>query len=199
MPLLHENRFYTRLPPSPANQVHDVSYSPLPSPPPKGIFRYVVRDEIDTFLKPLYARQWSIRGHSKKTTFDGLFLGKTFKFSGYDATMNFLNEVAQIVRKENHHPEITFDYNSVKFATQTHHVARLKVREFDGKICRSPKPPPGITPSDVRLAIFVENLFTEVYLVDGKGRAAIQPDPGEMPGTLEEFRNLGQINLNDSI
>lgn len=41
--------------------------SPLPSPPPKGIFRYVVQDEMDKFLKPLYARQWGIRGHRKGT------------------------------------------------------------------------------------------------------------------------------------
>lgn len=82
----------------------------------------------------------------------------------------------------------------MKFSTQTHHVARLKVSGIDGKIHRSPKPPPGITPSDVRLAILIENLFTDIYLVSGKGRMAIQSDPGETPETLKEFKNLQQIS-----
>lgn len=82
----------------------------------------------------------------------------------------------------------------MKFTTQTHHVARLQVPDNNGIIRRSPQRTPGITPSDVRLAILVENLFTDVYLVDGKGRVAVQLNPGGTPGTSEEFKNLNQIS-----
>jgi hypothetical protein len=57
----------------------------------------------------------------------------------------------------------------------------------DGK---TPRLPPGITPKDVRLAIRIEKLFSEVYLPDGRGRNTGEKQPGQAPETLAMLKAL---------
>lgn len=47
-------------------------------------------------------------------------LTRQFKFSDYDETLDFVNKVAKIAEKQNHHPDITFGYNSVKISITDH-------------------------------------------------------------------------------
>lgn len=47
-------------------------------------------------------------------------LTRQFKFSDYDETLDFVNKVAKIAEKQNHHPDITFGYNTVKVSITDH-------------------------------------------------------------------------------
>jgi len=47
-------------------------------------------------------------------------LTRKFKFSDYKETLDFVNKVAKIAEKQNHHPDITFGYNTVKVSITDH-------------------------------------------------------------------------------
>jgi 4a-hydroxytetrahydrobiopterin dehydratase len=47
-------------------------------------------------------------------------LTRQYKFSDYKETLDFVNKVAKIAEKQNHHPDITFGYNSVKVSITDH-------------------------------------------------------------------------------
>jgi 4a-hydroxytetrahydrobiopterin dehydratase len=47
-------------------------------------------------------------------------LTRQFKFSDYKETLDFVNKVAKIAEKQNHHPDITFGYNSAKVSITDH-------------------------------------------------------------------------------
>lgn len=50
-----------------------------------------------------------------------------------------------------------------------------------------PKKPPGVTPMDVRLAIFVEGIYTAKYAGEGDVEGERE---GAMPGSPAEFEKL---------
>lgn len=45
---------------------------------------------------------------------------KTFEFENFDQAMVFVNQVADLARKADHHPEIEINYNKVKLELSTH-------------------------------------------------------------------------------
>lgn len=47
-------------------------------------------------------------------------ISRKFKFKNYKQTLLFINAVAAIAEKENHHPEITFGYNNCSINYSTH-------------------------------------------------------------------------------
>ena len=47
-------------------------------------------------------------------------LTRQFKFSDYKETLDFVNKVAKIAEKQNHHPDITFGYNTAKVSITDH-------------------------------------------------------------------------------
>lgn len=59
--------------------------------------------------------RWALRS-------DGKALCAEFRFKNYYQTMAFLNAVAFIANRENHHPDICFGYNRVQMTWQTHAV-----------------------------------------------------------------------------
>jgi 4a-hydroxytetrahydrobiopterin dehydratase len=52
---------------------------------------------------------------------DGGAIQKTFRFADYHRTMAFVNAVAWIAHREDHHPDIAFGYDrcTVRFATHS--------------------------------------------------------------------------------
>jgi Pterin 4 alpha carbinolamine dehydratase len=95
-----------------------------------------------------------------------------------------------------HHPEIAFNYRTVKIQTQTHRIVNpsVLVPDADGKIVRTP---PGITLNDARLAIRIEKLFTDVYLPSGRGRPTGEStNVLKTPETLEEMKILADRQKN---
>jgi len=47
-------------------------------------------------------------------------LVKDYKFENFDEAMNFVNQVAKIAEKQNHHPDIKINYNRVNLSITDH-------------------------------------------------------------------------------
>jgi len=61
-------------------------------------------------------------------------ISKTFKFKNYNQTQLFVNAAASIAKKENHHPEIKFGYNTCTIYYSTHSAGGLTLFDL---ICAS--------------------------------------------------------------
>ncbi len=88
----------------------------------EGIGSALDRAQIQTLMSQLNER-WAPRD-------DGKALVATFNFKNYYQTMAFLNAVAFIANRENHHPDISFGYNSVEMTWQTHAVGGVTHNDF---------------------------------------------------------------------
>jgi 4a-hydroxytetrahydrobiopterin dehydratase len=61
---------------------------------------------------------------------EGVQITKTFAFKNYYETVSFVNAVAWIAHREDHHPDITFGYKSCKVVYTTHAVKGLTENDF---------------------------------------------------------------------
>jgi 4a-hydroxytetrahydrobiopterin dehydratase len=61
--------------------------------------------------------------------FDGL-INKTYTFKDYYQTMAFVNAIAWMAHRENHHPELTVAYNNCKVEYTTHALHGLSQNDF---------------------------------------------------------------------
>ncbi len=57
-------------------------------------------------------------------------LQKEFIFASYAATLLFVNTVAGLAERENHHPELAVGYGRVQVSYSTHDVAGLSRNDF---------------------------------------------------------------------
>lgn len=57
-------------------------------------------------------------------------LAKSFRFSNFVKTMEFVNKVAAIAEEEGHHPDLTVSYGSVTVELMTHAVGGLSENDF---------------------------------------------------------------------
>ena len=57
-------------------------------------------------------------------------LHKLFSFANFDATMTFVNAVADIARSQNHHPELTVSYARCGVTLSTHDAGGLTRNDF---------------------------------------------------------------------
>ncbi|MGB1556535.1 MAG: 4a-hydroxytetrahydrobiopterin dehydratase [Oceanococcaceae bacterium] len=80
----------------------------------EGIGAALEEGQIRTLMSQVHER-WRLRA-------DGKALEAEFSFKNYYQTMAFLNAVAFMANRENHHPDIRFGYNSVQMEWQTHAV-----------------------------------------------------------------------------
>ena len=71
--------------------------------------RLLTDDEIKTRLKELNG--WK---------HEGKFITRTFEFSHFMDAIAFVNEVAEVAEREEHHPDINVRYTTVKLSVQTH-------------------------------------------------------------------------------
>ena len=55
---------------------------------------------------------------------------KTFQFGDYHHTLAFVNAVAWIAHREDHHPDIAFGYNRCKVRFNTHSVDGISLNDF---------------------------------------------------------------------
>ncbi len=63
-------------------------------------------------------------------TLDGERLEKTFVFRNHYAAMAFVNAVAWVSHRENHHPELTVGYKDVRVRYWTHAIGGLSENDF---------------------------------------------------------------------
>ena len=61
--------------------------------------------------------------------FDHL-IGKTYHFKDYYQTMAFVNAIAWMAHREDHHPELSVTYNSCQVEYTTHAIHGLSENDF---------------------------------------------------------------------
>ena len=66
--------------------------------------------------------QWTLRG-------DGLAIEREFKFKNFSEAWGFMNRVALIAEKHDHHPEWSNVYNRVAITLTTHDAGGLSARD----------------------------------------------------------------------
>ena len=69
---------------------------------------------------------WLLDGDGKD-----LAIQKTFHFTHYLETMSFVNAVAFIAERYDHHPELLVKYSSCRVRFNTHDVSGISVTDFD--------------------------------------------------------------------
>ena len=57
-------------------------------------------------------------------------LEKHWKFANFHETMAFVNAVAWIAHREDHHPDVSFGYNRCTLRFNTHDVDGISVSDF---------------------------------------------------------------------
>ena len=63
-------------------------------------------------------------------SFNAGAIEKAFRFADYHRTMAFVNAVAWIAHREDHHPDIAFGYNRCSLRFNTHSVGGISINDF---------------------------------------------------------------------
>ncbi len=77
------------------------------------------QNEVNTLIKQL--DDWIQYDH---------LIGKTFEFKNYYQTMAFVNAIAWLSHREDHHPDLTVSYNKCHVEYTTHAVNGLSENDF---------------------------------------------------------------------
>ena len=62
---------------------------------------------------------------------EGDEIQKWFEFDDFSSAIKFVNDVAKLADRYDHHPDIDIRYNRVKLALATHSEGGLTPRDFD--------------------------------------------------------------------
>jgi 4a-hydroxytetrahydrobiopterin dehydratase len=62
---------------------------------------------------------------------DGDAIRRTWRFADFKAAMIFVNGVAALAEKANHHPDIAVHYSEVTLRLWSHDAGGLSARDFD--------------------------------------------------------------------
>jgi 4a-hydroxytetrahydrobiopterin dehydratase len=77
------------------------------------------RARIDALLKEVPG--WS---------YDGKVIAKAYSFGNYYETVAFVNAVAWIVHREDHHPDMSVSYNRCRVEFSTHSIGGISENDF---------------------------------------------------------------------
>ena len=61
---------------------------------------------------------------------DGKEIRRDFKFKGFYRTMAFVNALAWVAHREDHHPDLEVGYNRVRVRFSTHAIGGLSENDF---------------------------------------------------------------------
>jgi 4a-hydroxytetrahydrobiopterin dehydratase len=61
---------------------------------------------------------------------DGRKIAKTYEFSNFHETMEFVNALAWVVHKQDHHPDLEVSYKRCRVVFWTHTVGGLSENDF---------------------------------------------------------------------
>jgi len=78
--------------------------------------------EIKSHLKEI-SPEWQLAEDNKS-------ISRTFKLKNYYDTMAFVNVVAMVAHRQDHHPEMTVTYNTCRVEFSTHSVDGLSLNDF---------------------------------------------------------------------
>ncbi len=62
---------------------------------------------------------------------EGIEIQKVFEFDDFPSAVKFVNDVAKLAERYDHHPDIDIRYNKVKLSMTTHSEEGLTGRDFD--------------------------------------------------------------------
>lgn len=79
----------------------------------------LTQDQIDALMKQLTGWQQT-----------GTAISKAFNFKNYYLTIAFVNAVAWVSHREDHHPDLTVEYNKCTVAYTTHAIKGLSENDF---------------------------------------------------------------------
>jgi len=88
--------------------------------------RRLAINEVDDLMKQVHA-DWSLEG-------DGLGMQRSFRFGNYYETIAFVNALAWVAHRQDHHPDLEVGYNRCVVRYSTHSVGGLSENDF---ICAS--------------------------------------------------------------
>ena len=63
-------------------------------------------------------------------TLDGVVLKKVYRFNNYYETLAFVNALAYMVHREDHHPDLYVGYNRCEVRYSTHSVNGISENDF---------------------------------------------------------------------
>ncbi|MEO8673226.1 MAG: 4a-hydroxytetrahydrobiopterin dehydratase [Tahibacter sp.] len=89
--------------------------------PRKGPGDAVTDGDANTLLKQL--PEWKLGD-------DGKDLRREFKFPDFHHTIGFVNAVAWMANREDHHPDLEVGYNYCRMRWSTHDVGGLSLNDF---------------------------------------------------------------------
>ncbi len=77
------------------------------------------RQDVVLFLREI--PEWSLGEQT---------IGRQFLFKDFRTAMNFVNSVALIANKQDHHPDVFISYNKVQVTLSTHKIGGLTLNDF---------------------------------------------------------------------
>ncbi len=63
-------------------------------------------------------------------TFDGQVLLRTFDRGNFNGSIAFINAIAEIANRLDHHPDLALAWNEVTVKTSSHDVGGISARDF---------------------------------------------------------------------
>ncbi len=60
----------------------------------------------------------------------GTEIKRQFRFKDFRQSMEFVNDVAALANKQDHHPDIFISYNKVQLTLSTHKIGGLSMNDF---------------------------------------------------------------------
>ena len=63
-------------------------------------------------------------------TFDGLAIVRTFDRVDFNGSIAFINAIAAVANRLDHHPDLALAWNDVTVRTWSHDVAAISARDF---------------------------------------------------------------------
>lgn len=94
--------------------------------PCEGIGSPLSPEQVNA-LRPQLHAEWDVSD-------DSTTIHRAFSFENFHETMAFMNAIAWIAHRENHHPDITLGYNYCRVTFMTHALNGLSHNDF---ICAS--------------------------------------------------------------
>jgi len=90
--------------------------------PCEGGVAPLTREQSSELMKQLHS-DWQLSD-------DGKSIKRPFKFKNFYHTMSFVNAVAHVSNKEDHHPDMEVGYNYCNIRYNTHAIGGLSENDF---------------------------------------------------------------------
>jgi len=90
--------------------------------PCEGGVAPLAREQSTELMKQLN-KDWQLSEDNK-------FIKRSFKFKNFYHTMSFVNAVAHVANKEDHHPDLEVGYNYCNIRYNTHAIGGLSENDF---------------------------------------------------------------------